>query len=311
MPFPTNVKTNLLVQAGRRCCLCWEFCGVKIEVHHIIPESEGGSDDEGNGMPLCFDCHADVHAYDDRHPKGTKFRPEELRQHRDRLFRWIKQGGPLVFDRLAGEAVTVNSEALLREEPPPVGAPVDLKHDAKIARYLRYIRQAEQLKDRGQFHEAIRSFESAFRLAESDADLTAYSQGGNYHLRQLLLWECHLESGAQGGARENLRAAFNRGVDENAIRQVFFRERLPGGLRCRDYFYLLFQESLFLFDEEMGHRRPPQERLARIGDLMDLIENPHCPDRTDELLERARGIERNVITQLASRFPAERYSRIT
>jgi hypothetical protein len=43
---------------------------------------------------------------------------------------------------------------------------------------------------------------------------------------------------------------------------------------------------------------------------MDLIENSHCPEQTEELLERARGMERDVIAKLASRFPAERYSRI-
>lgn len=40
-------------------------------------------------MPLCFDCHADMLSYDDRHPKGTKYRSEELKLHRDRWFEKI------------------------------------------------------------------------------------------------------------------------------------------------------------------------------------------------------------------------------
>lgn len=37
-------------------------------------------------LPLCFNCHAEVGHYNDRHPKGTKYRPGELRGHRDAWF---------------------------------------------------------------------------------------------------------------------------------------------------------------------------------------------------------------------------------
>lgn len=57
-----------------------------MELDHIVPRSEGGSDDIGNAIPLCFECHAEVHAYNDAHPRGRKFRPDELRAHRDQ---WI------------------------------------------------------------------------------------------------------------------------------------------------------------------------------------------------------------------------------
>jgi hypothetical protein len=310
MPFPTNVRMSLLVRSGRRCCLCWTYCGVKIQVHHIVPENAGGSDEEGNGIPLCLNCHAEVRAYDDQHPIGTKFHPAELRQHRDRLFRWIEQGGPVVFDLLKGQAVAVSPEALIREEPPSVGVPVDLSHEAKLARYLRYLRHAERHKDQSQFQEAIRGFESAFLIAESDSDIADYAAGGNYHLRKLLLWECYLESFAHENTRDHLYAAVNMDVDESTIQQTFYREGLPGSFSCREYFYLLLQESLFLFDEEIGHRKPTHQRLARLGDLMDLIENPHCPQKSDDLIRRAQEIERDVVTRLRSRFPGERYPRI-
>jgi HNH endonuclease len=57
-----------------------------MELDHIVPRAERGSDDIDNAIPLCFECHAEVHAYNDAHPRGRKFRPDELRAHRDQ---WI------------------------------------------------------------------------------------------------------------------------------------------------------------------------------------------------------------------------------
>lgn len=54
-----------------------------MEIHHIDPD---GPNTEENGIPLCFDCHAEVKAYDPKHPKGRKFTPSELKRHRDQWF---------------------------------------------------------------------------------------------------------------------------------------------------------------------------------------------------------------------------------
>src|SRR5262249_9190577 len=32
---------------------------------------------------VCFDCHAEIHSYNNRHPKGRKFGPDELRGHKE------------------------------------------------------------------------------------------------------------------------------------------------------------------------------------------------------------------------------------
>ena len=74
---------DLLVKCHRRCCVCHRFCGVKIEVDHINPAAEEGSGDISNAIPLCFECHAEVHHYNPKHPKGRRFSPGELRAHRD------------------------------------------------------------------------------------------------------------------------------------------------------------------------------------------------------------------------------------
>jgi hypothetical protein len=83
MPFAPDVKEDALVACGRCCCICHRFAGLKLEVHHIREESEGGPNTANNAIPLCFDCHADMRSYDHAHPKGNKYSESELRRHRD------------------------------------------------------------------------------------------------------------------------------------------------------------------------------------------------------------------------------------
>ena len=90
MPFPKEVTDLALLLSGRCCCICHKFCGNKIELHHIIQESDGGKDTFDNCIPLCFDCHTDVKSYNDRHPKGKKYTPSELKKHRDAWYANVK-----------------------------------------------------------------------------------------------------------------------------------------------------------------------------------------------------------------------------
>lgn len=92
MPFPPEVRIKVLIRCARICCLCFKQCGTKIEVHHIVHESEGGSGTEENALPVCFDCHAEVGSYNDKHPKGTKYRPAELKVRRDALYGLVESG---------------------------------------------------------------------------------------------------------------------------------------------------------------------------------------------------------------------------
>ena len=104
MCFSLEVAEELLVKSARCCCLCRKFKGTKIEVHHIIPLAKGGSDNPDNGIPLCFDCHADVISYNTTHPKGRKYRPVELKQHRDQWFILVQAGGALPDGKETGNA---------------------------------------------------------------------------------------------------------------------------------------------------------------------------------------------------------------
>jgi|APFre7841882630_1041343.scaffolds.fasta_scaffold03277_2 guanyl-specific ribonuclease Sa len=297
MAFPPKVRRDLLIKSGRRCCLCMEYRGTHIEVHHIVPEAEGGTNKQSNGIPLCFDCHADVPAYNLKHPRGTKFTAEELRQHRNRLFQHIEQGGPLVLDLITRESFTVSDSALFKNDPLAKVKRVDLTHDSRVARYRKFIRTAEGHMHKRQFQMAISHFESAFLLAESDDKLEDYTQGGNYHYRKIFLWQCYLEEIARSDNRNRLRAVVNMKMDENAIKEILVREQDPGGLTCTHYFYLLLQEKLFLFDEQIRHRKGRKFHLGRTVQFMDLIEDPHCPERKEELVSRAEKLRREINAQ--------------
>jgi hypothetical protein len=86
MAFPPDVAERLLVACHRQCCICHKPAGNKMEIHHIVPKSEGGEDTEENGIPLCLDCHAEVGSYNPQHPKGRRFTSSELRKHKEQWF---------------------------------------------------------------------------------------------------------------------------------------------------------------------------------------------------------------------------------
>lgn len=92
MPFSAKVKEDAFVACGRCCALCHKFCGIKIEVHHIQEEADGGDNSFDNAIPLCFDCHADMRSYDHKHPKGNKYSRTELSRHRDLWYKKVANG---------------------------------------------------------------------------------------------------------------------------------------------------------------------------------------------------------------------------
>jgi HNH endonuclease len=83
MPFPREARDEALVRSHRRCCVCHEFGGRAVNVHHIIQEADGGSNAIDNAICLCLRCHAEAGHFNSRHPLGTKYSPVELRAHRD------------------------------------------------------------------------------------------------------------------------------------------------------------------------------------------------------------------------------------
>jgi HNH endonuclease len=90
MGFPEAVKEEALVRSRRHCCLCHKFAGVYTNVHHIDQEADGGANDLDNAVVLCLECHGQVGHYNLRHPIGDKYRPSEVKQHRDLWWEWCK-----------------------------------------------------------------------------------------------------------------------------------------------------------------------------------------------------------------------------
>jgi hypothetical protein len=77
MAFSESTKRQVKRKADLTCCWCRERCN-KVEVHHIIPEAEGGPDDEDNAAPLCGACH-DLYG-------GNPDLRKEIRLRRDQWF---------------------------------------------------------------------------------------------------------------------------------------------------------------------------------------------------------------------------------
>ncbi len=92
MPFDSDTKARMFVRSARICCLCFKPCGTNIEAAHIIAEADGGSNKDENGIPLCFDCHQEIGAYDKRHPKGNTFTEAELKARRDQVYKLVEDG---------------------------------------------------------------------------------------------------------------------------------------------------------------------------------------------------------------------------
>lgn len=72
MAFSEKIKLDVKKRAAFRCCRCHE---IGIDIHHMVPQAKGGSDDIDNAAPLCQNCHDRFGA----NPEKQK----EIRQMRD------------------------------------------------------------------------------------------------------------------------------------------------------------------------------------------------------------------------------------
>jgi len=54
MAFSEALKSTVRKRAHLACCLCKT---VGVEIHHIVPQEEGGPDTDENAAPLCPSCH--------------------------------------------------------------------------------------------------------------------------------------------------------------------------------------------------------------------------------------------------------------
>jgi HNH endonuclease len=112
--FKQSDVDDLLVQCHRRCCICHRFCGFKIETDHIDPSATSGNDEIENAIAVCFECHAEIHSYNDQHPRGRKYRAAELRKHKEQ---WLAICGerPEVLAKVSREGDVGPLQALIDE----------------------------------------------------------------------------------------------------------------------------------------------------------------------------------------------------
>ncbi len=57
-----ELRCNLLKESDGHCARCDIYRGKRgLDLHHITPRSRGGRDEEDNLVPLCRECHDDIH----------------------------------------------------------------------------------------------------------------------------------------------------------------------------------------------------------------------------------------------------------
>lgn len=89
MSISEKLTAEILVKCGRRCCICRRFAPLHLQVHHIVPVSQGGSDEPENLIAVCVTCHSDIHA---EPGFGRRFSHTELKAHRDEVYRLVANG---------------------------------------------------------------------------------------------------------------------------------------------------------------------------------------------------------------------------
>jgi len=141
---------------------------VKIELDHIIQQADDGPDTCENAIPVCFECHAEIHSYNPKHPRGRKFQPDELRGHRDQWLA-ICNDHPEIFRR----------SSVARAEVGPLQSLIDeLEFNEAVTSVPSGQDQFCLFKER-QFLEAIRTGSIATLRDElKQAINTAYIQMG-------------------------------------------------------------------------------------------------------------------------------------
>ena len=111
-----------------------------------MARADGGEDTYENCIPLCFDCHAEVRAYDPKHPKGRRFTASELRGHRDRWYEKVRNSQGIV---TAPDYLEIDQElfARIREILPSTGVIALLRRQDYFGTF--------RLEDHGPLHEFV------------------------------------------------------------------------------------------------------------------------------------------------------------
>lgn len=142
MPFSEALKLIVKRRAHFSCALCHRL---GVEVHHIVPQAENGSDVEDNAVPLCPSCHETYGA----NPEKRKF----IRQSRDFWYELCEKRYASDTDRLekilqiVQEASSKNDVRNVVDKLAEFQQSIDRSLSRAVERE-RYISQIDQMQQR-------------------------------------------------------------------------------------------------------------------------------------------------------------------
>ena len=106
MAFTEKTKLEAKRRAAFRCCICQRLF---VEIHHIIPQSEGGADTLENAAPLCASCH-DLFG-------GNPEKRKQIREMRNYWWELVRDRNKQII-----AAEDLNSISVIQENPENINA---------------------------------------------------------------------------------------------------------------------------------------------------------------------------------------------
>lgn len=153
MGFSDELKLVVRRRAHFMCCLCHL---AYVEVHHIIPEAEGGPNTESNAAPLCPACH-DMFGAD---PKKRKY----IRQARDLWYEVCEKRYASDPDCLEEIAMRLRHVPTKKDLNEAVKRVTNLLTAVAMNSRTSTIEAAQELSDlTGNFSEALRQWSRCLR----------------------------------------------------------------------------------------------------------------------------------------------------
>ena len=103
MTFSDELKTKIKKRSDFTCCWCSDR-DQKVEIHHILPEAEGGLDTYENAAPLCSNCHTKY--------GGNPDLRKEIRLRRDHWYDLCRKKNEVLWPEDMNIPLLIHSEVI-------------------------------------------------------------------------------------------------------------------------------------------------------------------------------------------------------